>query len=86
MTYVILGSCVNDAACVPVCPVDCIHPRPDEPDFLKAEMLYINPDVCVNCGACADACPISAIVPDLSTTDHRIYAEINASFFRGESE
>ena len=35
MTYVIAEPCigVKDASCVEVCPVDCIHPTPDEPDY-----------------------------------------------------
>jgi len=43
MTYVILQHCCNDAACVSACPVDCIHPRPDEPSYATTEMLYIDP-------------------------------------------
>ena len=32
--YVITEPCIGtkDTACVDVCPVDCIHPRKDEPD------------------------------------------------------
>ena len=35
MAYVIAEPCVGtkDTACVDVCPVDCIHPRKDEPKF-----------------------------------------------------
>ena len=44
-----------------VCPVDCIHPRKDEPEFAAAEMLYIHPDECIDCGACVPACPVEAI-------------------------
>lgn len=33
MPYVITQNCCNDASCVQVCPVDCIHPAPDEPGF-----------------------------------------------------
>ena len=43
-----------------VCPVDCIHPRKDEPAFATAEMLYIHPDECIDCGACVPACPVEA--------------------------
>src|SRR6187402_3958755 len=54
MTYVITEPCitVKDAACVDVCPVDCIHPRKDEPGFEGADQLYIDPDECIDCGAC----------------------------------
>ncbi|CAN5151520.1 FAD-dependent oxidoreductase [soil metagenome] len=64
MTHVITGSCCNDAACVPVCPVNCIHPAPGEPGFGTAEMLYIDEASCIDCGACVDVCPVSAITPD----------------------
>jgi NAD-dependent dihydropyrimidine dehydrogenase PreA subunit len=35
MTYIITEPCIGtkDGACVDVCPVDCIHPRKDEPEF-----------------------------------------------------
>ncbi len=42
MAYIIAQPCIGtkDTACVVVCPVDCIHPKKDEPDFEKEEMLY----------------------------------------------
>ena len=63
MAYVITEPCIGtkDAACVDVCPVDCIHPRKDEATFEAAEMLYIHPDECIDCGACVPACPVEAI-------------------------
>ena len=63
MAYVIAGPCigVKDASCVDVCPVDCIHPRKDEPDYRTEPMLYINPVECIDCGACVPVCPVSAI-------------------------
>ena len=33
MTYAITQTCCGDATCVSVCPVNCIHPTPGEPDF-----------------------------------------------------
>ena len=33
MPHVITHSCCSDASCVYACPVNCIHPTPDEPDF-----------------------------------------------------
>src|SRR5262249_980411 len=46
MAYVIAEPCIGtkDNSCVEVCPVDCIHPTPDEPDYEAAEMLYIDPE------------------------------------------
>src|SRR5260370_1344529 len=54
MTYVIAEPCIGtkDTACVDVCPVDCIHPRKDEPAFEAETQLYIHPTECIDCGAC----------------------------------
>ena len=45
MAYVIAEPCIGtkDTACVDVCPVDCIHPRKDEPGHEGEVQLYINP-------------------------------------------
>src|SRR5574339_480834 len=63
MAYIICEPCVSvkDTACVDVCPVDCIHPRKDEPAFATTDMLFIHPDECIDCGACVPACPVEAI-------------------------
>lgn len=63
MPFVITQLCigVKDASCVDVCPVDCIHPGPDEPGYESAEQLYIDPSECISCGACEPACPTNAI-------------------------
>lgn len=63
MAFAITQTCCADASCVSVCPVNCIHPTPDEPDFGRTEMLYVDPATCIDCGACADACPVDAIFP-----------------------
>lgn len=82
MPHVITQSCCNDGSCVFACPVNCIHPSPDEPGFATSEMLYIDPVACVDCGACVSACPVGAIAPDtrLDTTQLP-FVEINASFY-----
>lgn len=83
MSYVIVGSCVNDAVCTEVCPVDCIQPSPNARDFEHAEMLYIDPDACVGCNACAEACPVNAIYRiDQLPAQWAAYREINAAYFR----
>ena len=66
MAYVVAEPCIGtkDTACVDVCPVDCIHPRKDEPEFATVEMLYIHPDECIDCGACEPVCPTKAIFPE----------------------
>ena len=50
MAYVIAEPCIDtkDNSCVEVCPVDCIHPTPDEADYDEVKMLYIDPDECID--------------------------------------
>ncbi len=78
MTYVITEPCigVKDAACVEVCPVDCIHTNDD------AEQYYIDPDECIDCGACVPVCPVEAIFADDDVPEGQDkYLEINKDFF-----
>lgn len=84
MAFAITQTCCADATCVSVCPVNCIHPTPGEPDFGRTDMLYIDPATCIDCGACADACPVDAIFPagDL-TGPLRVYEELNAEYYAG---
>ncbi|HKI42370.1 MAG TPA: 4Fe-4S binding protein, partial [Mycobacterium sp.] len=82
MPHVITQSCCNDGSCVFACPVNCIHPTPDEPGFAMSEMLYIDPVACVDCGACVSACPVGAIAPDTRLDARQLpFVEINASFY-----
>jgi ferredoxin/flavodoxin---NADP+ reductase len=82
MPHVITQSCCNDGSCVFACPVNCIHPSPDEPGFATTEMLYIDPEACVDCGACVSACPVGAIAPDSRLESKQLpFIEINASFY-----
>lgn len=82
MPHVITQSCCNDASCVFACPVNCIHPTPDEPGFATSEMLYIDPVACVDCGACVTACPVSAIAPNTRLDFEQLpFVEINASYY-----
>ncbi|MFH9689820.1 FAD-dependent oxidoreductase [Streptomyces sp. NPDC017413] len=84
MTYAITQTCCNDATCVAVCPVNCIHPTPEERAFGSTEMLHIDPRACIDCGACADACPVDAIFPvDSLSAAQREYADINAAYYEG---
>ena len=85
MTYVIVEACigVKDRACVDVCPVDCIHPRKDEPEFEQATMLYIHPEECIDCGACVPACPVEAIFAlDETPKKWESFIAVNAEFFQ----
>ncbi|MFF8605644.1 4Fe-4S binding protein [Streptomyces sp. NPDC015346] len=82
MAYVITQGCCNDGSCVPVCPVQCIRPRPGDPDFTHTEQLYIDPAACIDCGACMDECPVEAIHPDWELPENLSeYAEINSDYF-----
>ncbi len=82
MPHVITQSCCSDGSCVYACPVNCIHPSPDEPGFATAEMLYIDPVACVDCGACVSACPVGAIAPDTKLTAQQLpFVELNAAFY-----
>jgi ferredoxin/flavodoxin---NADP+ reductase len=82
MPHVITQSCCSDGSCVYSCPVNCIHPSPDEPGFATAEMLYIDPAACVDCGACVSACPVGAIAPESQLEPKQLpFVELNASFY-----
>jgi ferredoxin--NADP+ reductase len=82
MPHIITQSCCNDGSCVFACPVNCIHPTPDEPGFATSEMLYIDPVACVDCGACVSACPVGAIAPDTRLQPEQLpFVEINASYY-----
>ena len=63
MAYVIAEPCIGskETACVNACPVECIHPKKDEPNFTDSNMLHIDPEECIDCGACVPVCPVSAI-------------------------
>jgi ferredoxin len=88
MAYVIAEPCIGtkDNSCVEVCPVDCIHPTPDEPDYDKVEMLYIDPEECIDCDACVEACPVDACFAEDQLPDEWAnYAEKNAAYYAGRS-
>ncbi len=84
MTHIIAEPCIatKDTACVDACPVDCIHPTKDEPDFASADQLYIDADVCIDCGLCVDECPVQAIFQDEDLPDEwSKYTQINISYY-----
>ena len=74
MPYVIVNKCLGEryAACVDVCPVECIYPG----EYEGQEFMVIDPEVCIDCGACLPECPIGAIVD--SDDEDPEYAKINA--------
>ena len=85
MTYVIVEPCIGskDNSCVEVCPVDCIHPMPDERDYDEAEHLHIDPDECIDCNACVQACPVDACLAERDVPpEWQSYIAVNAAYFR----
>jgi NAD-dependent dihydropyrimidine dehydrogenase PreA subunit len=90
MPFVITDPCIGtkDSACVDVCPVDCIHPRKDEPEFEAATMLYIHPEECIDCGACVPACPVTAIYDshDATPANQRDLIAANDVYRGGDPE
>ena len=82
MPHVITQPCCSDASCVYACPVNCIHPTPDEDGFATAEMLYVDPVACVDCGACVSACPVGAIVPGSRLAAEQLpFVAVNAAYY-----
>jgi ferredoxin len=72
---------------VDVCPVDCIHPRKDEPEFAQTTMLFIHPEECIDCGACVPACPVAAIYDSVDSTpsSQKDLVEANAIYRNGDA-
>src|SRR6266705_295512 len=90
MPFIITDPCIEtkDTACVDVCPVDCIHPRKDEPEFAQTTMLYIHPEECIDCGACVPACPVAAIYESVDATPshQKDLIEANAVYRNGDAD
>jgi NAD-dependent dihydropyrimidine dehydrogenase PreA subunit len=85
MASVITQPCitVKDAACVAVCPVDCIHPTKDEAAYATVDQLFINPDDCIDCGACQPECPVNAIYPDVEVpAEWKSFVAKNAAYYK----
>ena len=91
MTYIIAEPCVDvkDAACVDVCPVDCIYvadedsPNHYDPEVKNAPaMLYIHPEECIDCAACEPVCPVTAIFAEDDTPpEWDKYIDLNYEYF-----
>jgi NAD-dependent dihydropyrimidine dehydrogenase PreA subunit len=84
MAYVIAEPCIGtkDTACIDACPVDCIHPKKDEPNFAEHNMIYIDPVECIDCGACVPVCPVSAIFAlDDLPEKWSSFTKLNADYF-----
>ncbi len=83
MTFVVSEACVGvkDAACVAVCPVDCISST-------DADHLYfINPDECIHCGVCVPHCPVNAIfAEDEVPEEQKVWISANYEYFTTKHE
>ena len=89
MTHIIGETCIGtkDTSCVDVCPVDCIHPTKDEPDYETEEQLYIDPDTCIDCGLCVDECPVKAIYPEEDLPEEwSKYIQINIDYYQRQED
>ncbi len=82
MAYVIVDTCTKDNNCIEACPVDCIHPKPDEAGYDAVPQLYIHPTECIDCGACIPVCPTNSIyVLDELPAELAHFAEKNANYY-----
>jgi NAD-dependent dihydropyrimidine dehydrogenase PreA subunit len=84
MPHIIAEPCIKtkDTSCVDACPVDCIHPTKDEPDFETSDQLFIDPDTCIDCGLCVDECPVQAIFQDEDLPDEwNKFVQLNIDYY-----
>lgn len=87
MPHVIAEPCVGtkDTSCVEVCPVDCIHPTKNEPDFGKTTQLYIDASTCIDCGLCVDECPVKAIFPEEDLPkEWNSFVQVNLDYYKAK--
>ncbi len=85
MAFVITEPCADckDQSCVPVCPVDAIHPGIVIQQEQKYDQLFINPDACICCGLCEPECPVDAIFEeDEVPAEWSRYVQMNSNFFQ----
>ena len=74
MPHVITEPCLGEqyAACVAVCPVNCIHPG----QYMGEVFMVIDPLVCIDCGLCLPECPVGAITDKIEKDP--AYTKVNA--------
>jgi len=83
MAFVIVEGCTKDEKCIEVCPVDCIHPRKDEPKYAEATQLYIDPVNCIDCGACVPVCEANAIYVEAEVPENfAAFTAKNAEYYQ----
>ena len=82
MAYVITDTCIKDFLCVDACPVDCIHPKQDEPAVETAMQLFINAGECIDCGACVPVCTSGSIYSEAELPEDKAeFKDKNAAFY-----
>ncbi len=85
MAFVITEPCIGckDQSCVPVCPVEAIHPGIFKQASRELDQLFIDPEACICCGLCEVECPVDAIFADDEVPAvWEEFIQINAQFYR----
>ena len=89
MALVITQPCIGckDQSCVPVCPVECIHPGVMERDGQIYDQLFIDPEQCICCSLCESECPVDAIfAEDEVPGQWSVFVQLNTDFYRQEKQ
>jgi NAD-dependent dihydropyrimidine dehydrogenase PreA subunit len=82
MAYVITDTCTKDNNCIDACPVNCIHPTPDEAGYAEVAQLFIHPGECIDCGACVPVCPTNSIFTlDELPDEKKASADLNSAHY-----
>ena len=84
MTYVIAEPCIGtkDNSCVEVCPVDCIHPTPDEPDYDERGDAPHRPGRVHRLRRLRRGMPVDAcFAEDQLPSEWEKYVQLNADYF-----
>ena len=75
--------CDYCAACITVCPVDCIYTYTGDDKEKFPNQLYIHPEDCIDCAACEPVCPVAAIFPEDTVPEQwNSYTQLNYDYFK----
>ncbi len=89
MALVITEPCAGckDQSCIPVCPVDCIHPGIMEQNGQIYDQIFIDPEECICCSLCETECPVDAIFAEDEVPEQwQLFVQLNADFYRQEKD
>lgn len=87
VAYVVAEPCIGTKSrdCFEVCPVDAIHPRPDEAGFDSVNQVFIDPSACIDCAACEPVCPVQAIFHETEVPPQwSSFTAANRNYFGGK--